>query len=51
VWPSDDDIYEIDDDGDFSDEGRKRQGTAHVGAKTPDADPERPRPRKARPRH
>jgi hypothetical protein len=42
-WPSDDQVRELDGDREFTDDGRKLNSQEHVGATTPDADPERPR--------
>ena len=51
MWPSDDELRELEGDQEFTDDGRKVNDAEHVGASVPDtdADPENPRP--MRPRH
>jgi hypothetical protein len=54
TWPSDDDVRELEGDEVTSEDGRKLQDSEHVGARSPDADPDAPPPRqpakKAKPR-
>jgi hypothetical protein len=49
VWPSDDQLRELDDDQQFTDDGRKATEADHVGGMAPDTDPARQRG--MRPRH
>lgn len=47
IWPTDDQVRELDRADDLSEDGRKLQDAERVGALSPDADPDRlpPRPR------
>jgi hypothetical protein len=45
-WPSDDKVRELDGDREFTDDGRKVNGSERVGGMAPDADAEAPRPRR-----
>jgi hypothetical protein len=49
VWPSDDQVRELEGDQEFTDEGRKVTDADHVGASVPDTDPEHSH--RMRPRH
>jgi hypothetical protein len=46
IWPSDDQVREQDGNDALTDDGRKLQEAEHVGANAPDADPERPPPKR-----
>jgi hypothetical protein len=50
TWPPDDQVRELEDDGEFTDDGRKVSDSERVGGMAPDTDAE-PDPRFKRPRH
>lgn len=54
TWPSDDEVRELEGDEVTSEDGRKLQDSAHVGATSPDADadqpPRRPPAKRGKPR-
>lgn len=43
VWPTDDQVRELEGDRELTDDGRKVDNSEHVGAAAPDADPD-PKP-------
>lgn len=43
LWPTDDDVYELEGDHKFAPDGRKVQQSERVGGMAPDADPEHPK--------
>jgi hypothetical protein len=46
LWPSDDQVHEMDGDREFTDDGRKVNESERVGGMAPDSDPEPRAPRK-----
>jgi hypothetical protein len=50
LWPSDDQVREVEIEREFTDDGRKINESERVGGMAPDADPDAPPPRRNEPR-